>query len=140
MSLPGRHVAFSVFLFASCAFGQRQPIDVVSYVWTYQGTVHGTMLVPPGYKEQTENYKEGIITHPSYPDGSYIVLQHGGMYAIPIIRDTEHVVSKADDGTKRLVRRGSVRGTTLFWREDNFKRDPQKRNQVHPLFYMFPPN
>jgi hypothetical protein len=140
ISLQGAAAAIQIFLSAWCMSGQVRPVELVSYRWSYQGTVHGTIQVPPGYKEQTENYGEGIVTHLRYPDGSYIILQHGGMYAIPMLRDSEYLVSKVDEDTNRKVRRGPVATTPLRWREDNLKRDPQKRNQIHPLFYMFPPN
>ncbi len=118
--------------------------DLVPYSWEYKATVHGTIQVPPGYKAETENYKEGIITYLRYPDSSYIVLQHGGMYRVPMLQDPEYLINNTEDRADRVIRTGSIKGSEKLWREDNLKKQPIDRlsgNQsLHPFFYLFPPN
>jgi len=118
--------------------------NLVPFSWEYGATVHGTMQVPPGYKAETENYKEGFITYLRYPDSSCIVLQHGGMYRVPMLQDPEYLIKKTEDRADRVVRAGSIKGSIKVWREDNLKKRPIDRSSgnqtLHPFFYLFPPN
>jgi len=117
---------------------------LVPYTWEYGATVHGIIQVPPGYKAETENYREGIITYLRYPDSSYIVLQQGGMYRVPMFQDPEYLISKTEDRADRVIRTGSIKGSDKLWREDNWKRQPiderPGEQSPHPLFLLFPPN
>jgi len=114
--------------------------DLVPYSWEYQGVVHGTIQVPPGFKAETNNYREGIITHLRYPDSSYIVLQHGGMYRVPMFQDSEYVIKRTEELSDRTIRTGAIKGSEKLWREDNLKKMPSSGGDLHPLFYFFPPN
>jgi hypothetical protein len=123
------------------AFCQNQSKkDLAFYEWNYNGDVHGRLWVPNGYKAETENYREGIVTHLRYPDSSCIVLQHGFMYGNPMLSEPQFVVNKKGERDDRSVRSGSIRGTDLFWREDKIKRISPKGKKIHSLFQVLPPN
>jgi len=96
--------------------------DLVLYTWTYNEYIHGTIWLPKGYIAETNNYTEGIITYLRYPDSSCIMLQHGGMFTIPMLFDSQYFVIKNEERNDRKVRAGTVKGMDLFWREDNLKR------------------
>ena len=115
---------------------QPQP-DLISYSWEYMSAVHRTLLVPPGYTEETQAYREGIVTYLRYPDSAYIVLQHGGMYDIPLFQGTEHSVDLTEERPGMRVRTGSSVATGLFWREDNYLPGIESASS---LADFFPPN
>lgn len=56
---------------------QAQSKQTVTFVWTYGRFTFGTLEVPSGFTETTENYREGIVTrcavrteHASYFSGA----------------------------------------------------------------------
>jgi len=132
----------TLFLLGSTfASGQGQVRKtLISYSWTYGGAVHGTIQVPPGYIAETKNYKEGIITYLRYSDSSYIVLQHGGMYRVPMFQGSDYLISRTDERFDRIVRMGSLKTSKKVWREDNLKKLPSPRGNLQPLSDLFPPN
>jgi hypothetical protein len=94
--------------------------QLVEFVWRSKSNRElGKILVPPGYIESTKTYTEGVQTKLGYPDGSYIILHKGGMITLPFLKAPEYEVIKSGKSTSRLVREGRVRGTELFWREEN---------------------
>ena len=78
-----------------------------------------TIRVPAGYKEKTNSYAEGVFTTLTYPDGSYIVLQIGGMMKLPLFTEPRHHVFQRQVLSDRVVRGGTVQNTELRWREEN---------------------
>jgi hypothetical protein len=96
--------------------------------------------VPPGYSAETNNYREGIVTRLKYPDSSCIVLQHGGMYTVPMLYQIQYVVASKENRDDRTVRIGSIDKTDRFWREDNLKPRIAQGDQTVSFFDVFPPN
>src|SRR5262249_45633647 len=141
MSLT-RKLAVTLFVLGLTVLsGQSQARkNLVLYSWSHEGALHGTIQAPPAFKAETQNYREGIITYLRYPDSSYIVLQHGGMYHVPMFQDSEYVVKGTEERADRTVRTGSIKNSERLWREDNLKKMPSARGNLHPLFYLFPPN
>jgi hypothetical protein len=139
-----RKLALTLFVLVNCNLACQKQIvkSMVSYTWEYKGEIHGTILIPPGFEAETQNYREGIITYLRYADSSCIVLQHGGMYRVPMFQEAQYVISKTEERTDRTVRTGSIQGTEYLWREDNMKRIPVPTTpgKLHPLFYLYPPN
>jgi hypothetical protein len=78
-----------------------------------------SIRVPAGYKEETNSYAEGVFTTLSYPDGSYIVLQIGGMTKVPLFTEPKHRVFERRVFSDRIVRGGTIQNTDLRWREEN---------------------
>lgn len=122
------------------AFGQNYPPErLITFEWKYNAWLHGTLLVPSGYKEETENYREGIVTYLHYPGSSYIILQHGGMFQVPMLQGKEYLVAETKDLADRIVRRGRIKNTDLFWGEINMKRKKVTGRKAG-FFDFYPPN
>jgi hypothetical protein len=60
------------------------------------------------------------------------------MYRLPMFQDSEYVMKRTEDRSDRTVRTGSIKNSEKSWREDNFKKMPLARGNLHPL--LFPPN
>lgn len=116
-------------------YGQKnQEQDLlVTFTWKWHTTIFTTLQVPAGYKEETENYKEGIITYLRYADGSYIILHRGGMMSLPLLKEPKYGVSKIEELDDRISRQGKMQNTDLFWREDKLKRSDGKGNGLQLL-------
>src|SRR5262249_23411738 len=96
-------LSFLILFVSLAAFGQNQSQEhLVTFEWKYNARLHGTLSVPSGYKEETRNYTEGIVTYLHYPDSSYIILQHGGMFQVPMLQGPEYLVSKTKDLPDRI--------------------------------------
>jgi hypothetical protein len=134
-------VAIPIVLFFAIAEG-HEPSDnaLILYQWSYSGKLHGTIRVPPGYSAETYNYREGIVTHLRYPDSSCIILQHGGMYTVPMLYQAQYVVANKENRDDRMLRIGSIGRTDRFWREDNLKPRKAQGDQLVSFFDVFPPN
>ena len=120
--------------------GSQASTGVVSYSWGYGDAIHGRIEVPRGYEAETKNYQEGIITYLAYSDSSRIILQHGGMYRLPMLQDPEYVMTSTEERSDRTVRSGSIAGSTTLWREDNLKRTGSANENLRSFSLMFPPN
>jgi hypothetical protein len=129
-----------VLLSPSSAFGQNQSQEhLVTFEWKYASRLYGALLVPSGYKEETRNYREGIVTYLHYHDSSYIILQRGGMFQIPMLQGPDYLADKTEDFPDRMMRSGRLEKTDLYWREFNFKRKKIAGRQIKFLD-LFPPN
>src|SRR4051812_27900665 len=51
-----------------------------------------TIRVPARYREETVSYAEGVRTMLRYADGSYIIINVGGMTRLPFFTEPAHVV------------------------------------------------
>ena len=98
-----------------------QAASMQEYVWRLRPFVFGRLKVPTGFHAELHNYREGILTTLHYPDGAYIVLQHGGMYRIPMFESAEHVLKSSTELQGKTVRVGRFANSELLWREDNYK-------------------
>lgn len=132
---------FIVAFTATTAFGQKSQDEFVLYSWKYEtSNLFGTMKVPKGFTENTRNYREGIITHLTYSDGSVIILNRGLMMQLPFFDGADYIVSekcekwgdaeRKDTLIHQVFRRGKAKGKDLYWREENtfMRRLPYKLN------------
>lgn len=127
-------------MLASFAFAQKIASfpKTETFVWRYDTLTLGSLEVPTGYTAETENYLEGIVTRLSYPDGSSLVLQKGGLYRIPMFQDPEHVLDSSKPEEARTVRRGHYRGRSRCWGEIDFA--PSKTDVAgKSVLSIFPP-
>ena len=133
MAHPGRLiVAFAALLVMYATPGEE-------FVWRSSGHTIGRLTVPPGFTVEIYNYREGVVTTLHYTDGAFIVLQSGGMYRLPMFRDSEHKLTSSTELAAKTTRLGQIAGSTLCWREDNFK--PKKvSGESLSLSAVFPPN
>lgn len=116
--------ALFLLLMPAALFGQRADAELVTYMWQYNGHVSGTIKVPAGYRsDETKFYGHGIVTTIKYSNGSTIILQTGRSYQVPMFQEEEYVVADTEDRAGRKIRRGGLKGTDLFWREDNLQHD-----------------
>ncbi len=97
------------------------------------------MTVPTGFAIETYDYREGMVTTIRYTDGASIVLQSGGMYRVPIFQDSNHKLTSSTDLAMKTIRVGQIAGSTLCWREDNFKSNNVTGKDLS-LRALFPPN
>ena len=129
----------SMFIFQfPLAQGAKHCTKIKSFVWIYGNSDLGTLRVPTGFRAETENYREGIVTRLRYPDGSYLMFQKGGMYRVPMFQDPQDILdfSKVEDAT--TIRRGHYRGGRC-WGEVNYS--PVNAGASGKSFLsLFPPN
>jgi hypothetical protein len=105
---------------SSLALGQvDRKNELVAFKWQHQRQALGNIQVPPGYKEETKVYAEGVLTVLTYADGSYIVLHTGGMIKLPFFTEPEHQARQEQILPDRIIRSGKMRNLELFWREEN---------------------
>jgi hypothetical protein len=109
------------------------------FAWAYGGHLIGRLTVPKGFRVETYDYREGIVTTLRYGDASFIVLQAGGMYRIPLFQDKEHILISSKEEDVKTVRIGRFVDTNLWWREDDYKRGKLSARTVGVLG-LFPPN
>ncbi len=103
-----------------CAAQNSRKDELVTFAVLKNGKQKiATIKVPAGYKEETTSYVEGVQTILKYPDGSYIILHVGGMIKLPFFTEPEHEVFERQQLSNRMIKRGKVRNTELFWREEN---------------------
>jgi len=91
------------------------------FIWTHGGQTIGRLKAPQGYSSETYNYREGIVTKLRYADGSYIILQCGLMYRVPLFQDQENRLISSIDLAKKTIRIGKYVTSRLRWREDDYK-------------------
>lgn len=96
----------------------------------------GSLSVPSGFQESVRDYKEGVVIALSYPDGSEITLQQGGMMQDPH-PDADQIVARSDS-KDRLSRRGVDMRSGTFWRLDSYKQKLPKGTSITWLD-LFPP-
>jgi hypothetical protein len=110
------------------------------FVWQYGGhTIGRRLTVPTGFAIQTYDYREGIVTTLRYADEASIVLQSGGMYPVPMLQNSDHKLTSSTELAVKTIRVGQIAGSTLYWREDNFK--PSKvTGKDLSIRGLFPPN
>ena len=121
------------------AFGVAQIASGEQFVWAHGDRLIGRLNVPKGFMTETYDYREGIVTTLRYADGSFIVLQAGGMYRVPLFQDKEHRLVSSKELSAKTVRIGRFVDTSLCWREDNYKRGKLNADAVG-WFALFPPN
>ena len=85
-----RLLFYTLIFFPLIVLAQESKQGLEPFIWKYGRVVHGRLWVPPGFKEETRNYKEGIVTYLRYADSSYIMLQHGGMFRVPMFDEPEY--------------------------------------------------
>ena len=114
--------------------------ETESFVWKYGNLIFGTLQVPSGFTDETENYREGIVTRLRYPDGSIFILQRGGMYRVPMFQDPDHLVDFSRKISNQTIRKGHYKGQSDVWGEVNY--NPQINSNHHPtsLLEIFGPN
>jgi hypothetical protein len=139
MAMNRRATWLVILLAPAMLSGSQSSTAPVSYSWRYGGAIHGNIDVPGGYAAETHNYQEGIVTYLRYSDSSQIILQHGGMYRVPMFQDSEYVLVATEERPDRTVRSGSIEGSTTRWREDNMKRTGAT-GESRSFSVMFPPN
>jgi hypothetical protein len=135
----GRTIAALTLVLAT----QTAPAE--EFIWQYAGRVIGRLTVPAGFVVDTYNYREGIVTTLRYDDGAYLVLQSGFMYRVPMFQDPDHKLGSSTELEAKTIRVGQLAGSTLCWREDNFKHKKIRRKTVVngktvSLFMVIPPN
>jgi hypothetical protein len=109
------------------------------FVWKCRGYLIGRLNVPGGFAVEVYDYREGVVTTLHYADGSFVVLQAGGMYRIPLFQDPEHKLLSSTEQETKTTRAGKFVNSELCWREDNFK--PRKhKSKVPSILILFPPN
>ncbi|WP_321473593.1 energy transducer TonB [uncultured Paludibaculum sp.] len=109
------------------------------FVWAPAGKVIGRLRVPPGFKTEVYNYREGFVTTLHFADGASLVLQAGGMYRIPMFQGNNYALMGSSDVPKKTIRTGRIRGTRLLWREDNYHASPLVGSNLS-IFQILPPN
>jgi hypothetical protein len=109
------------------------------FVWAHGNRLIGRLNVPKGFTAYTYDYREGIVTTLHYGDGSFIILQAGGMYRLPLFQDKEHSLLSSKELKAKTVRIGRFVDTSLWWREDDYKRGKLNGDAVS-WFALFPPN
>jgi hypothetical protein len=62
------------------------------------------------------------------------------MYAVPMLHQSQYIVTSDEKRNDRTVRIGSIQRTDRFWREDNLKPRRAKPDQTVSFFDVFPPN
>jgi hypothetical protein len=61
------------------------------------------------------------------------------MYRVPLFQDAEHKLISSTELPQKTIRVGEFTGSTLRWREDNFK--PKKvTGKTVSMLVLFPPN
>jgi hypothetical protein len=119
--------------------GPTKPTQTEKFVWRYGARELGTFYVPTGFTAETENYREGIVTHLRYPDGSCLVVQRGFMYRIPMFQDPEHVLDSSEKLDAKMVRSGHYADKAEVWGEvDYAPRRPTRPNAS--IFDTLSPN
>jgi hypothetical protein len=121
------------------AFGVANIASAEEFVWSHNGRLIGRLNVPKGIAAETYDYREGIVTTLHYGDGSFIVLQSGGMYRIPFFQGPEHNLVSSRELDAKTIRTGRFVDTNLWWREDDYKRGKAGTGAVG-WFALFPPN
>jgi len=116
-----------------------EAIHAADFVWKH-GTIRiGRLNVPAGFKVETYDYREGIVTTLQYEDGSHITLQSGGMFRLPLFQGEEYPLISSTDLAAKIVRIGRSASGESCWREDNYK--VKKAGGTHiSLLALFPPN
>jgi hypothetical protein len=132
------HRAFGIVVVAILGVAQIASA-AEDFVWTYGGRLIGHLAVPKGFHAETYNYREGIVTTLRYDDGSFIMLQSGGMYRIPLFQDKEHILISSKDQDAKTIRIGRFADTNLCWREDDYKRGKPGGGAIG-IVGLFPPN
>jgi hypothetical protein len=113
--------------------------QVEEFVWRYGSHTIGHLTVPAGFVIEAYDYREGIVTRLHYKDGAYIILQSGGMYRVPLFQDPDQKLLSSAESAAKTIRVGQFVGSTLCWREDNFKRKKVSGATV-TLSNLLPPN
>jgi hypothetical protein len=130
MSHAGRVLAaFAAILVAQAVPGK-------SFVWQYGGRTIGRLTVPTGYTIETYDYREGIVTTLRYADGAAIVLQSGGLYRLLMFQNSDRKFTSSTEVAVRIIRVGQIAGSTLCWRDDNFKPKKATGTRLSPLFLI----
>jgi hypothetical protein len=109
------------------------------FVWAHGTRLIGRLNVPRGFTAETYDYREGIVTTLRYGDGSFIILQAGGMYRLPLFQDKEHRLTSSKELNAKTIRIGQFVETSLWWREDDYKRG-KLNGDAAGWFALFPPN
>jgi hypothetical protein len=117
----------------------RQGSSTEEFVWKYGGNLIGRLNVPAGFKIETYDYREGIVTTLRYNDGANITLQSGGMYQIPLFQGPGYDLISSKDMDAKTVRSGRFAKGDLYWREDNYKLRKITGKRISMLA-LFPPN
>lgn len=66
--MKGFLLTLFVLMLSILACQSQSGKSLVPYSWKYGHMIHGTILVPPGFKEETRDYREGIVTYLRYVD------------------------------------------------------------------------
>jgi hypothetical protein len=114
--------------------------ETESFVWKYGNITFGTLQVPSGFTDETQNYTEGIVIRLHYPDGSCFLFQRGGMYRVPMFQDPEHIVDFSRKVSERTIRRGHYKGRSEVWGEVNYNLQIKSNYPLTSLFELFGPN
>ena len=133
--MPHTIRAIAAFIALVAVQGAQHP----KFVWTYRGKILGSMQAPPGYSSETDNYVEGIVTTLHYRDGSYIIMQAGLMYRVPLFQNPENKLVASVDSAAKMIRVGEYTTSKRFWREDNYKPRKAVGTAVH-FFSIIAPN
>lgn len=120
-------VCFIVLFVAFVCLGQTKERPLVNYNWKYGETILlDNVKVPTNYKEETNNYREGIISYLKYKDGSYIVFHRGGMMQLPFFAERKNYLTESkEEFEDRTFQCGKSKNQKLYWCEVNFKRTPE---------------
>lgn len=117
--------------------GQQASAD--EFLWKVHGNPIGRLDVPPGFKAETYDYREGVVTTLRYEDGASITLQSGGMFRIPLFQGSRYVLVSSTDLDTKTVRSGRSAKGNLYWREDNYIPKKISGPRISPLA-LVPPN
>lgn len=113
-----------ILLVVFTCLGQTKERLLVNYDWKYEKSLLlNDVKVPANYKEETKNYREGIISYLKYKDGSYIVIHRGGMIKLPFFAEESFYTTESKEKLEdRVFRCGKSKNQRLYWCEVNFKR------------------
>ncbi len=114
-----------ILIVVSFGFGQKTKREkFVDYVWKYEESILlEEVEVPVKFKEETRNYREGIISYLKYKDDSYIILHRGGMMKLPFFAERDgYTTETKEEFADRTVRCGKSKNKQLYWCEVNFRR------------------
>ena len=92
------------------------------------------LQVPSGFRIESKNYKEGILTTLSYSDGSRLLLDPGGMYPISMLfHDPAYESASSVNLGPKVTRSGRITGTRLYWREDSYRMKDTIGRDLSPM-------
>ena len=112
-----------LFIVVSFCLGQKiEKEELVDYDWKYgEKILLKDIKIPAEFKEETRNYREGIISYLNYQDDSLIIIHRGGMMNLPFFVERDgYKTETKEEFADRTFRCG--RNKKLYWCEVNFKR------------------